>query len=204
MGFAEADGEGNFFNSALLVNHQLRKCHTTRKILLYDDDKKWCTLDSQVSGIEYNFKHFDLNFPRLQKTIKCGVGICMDVNWKDFDMSLIQEKKLADHQVANETQMLIFLSAWCNPEPNYQVTDEAEEISSTVNCWADRLFPIVMSKRTNPNPFYLVACNRTGVEKTVLFLGSSVVLKLRPNLGYQSREPAGLRSQELLQAQCDF
>ena len=103
VGFAERDSEGNFFNSALLVNYELRQCHITRKTLLYEDDKKWCTLESQVSGIENNFKHFDLNFPRLQKTIRCGVGICMDINWKDFDESHINDKKLADHQVANQT-----------------------------------------------------------------------------------------------------
>ena len=119
VGFAEKDTQGNLFNSALLVNFLLRKLHTTRKVLLYEDDKKWCNIEEEVSGIENNFKSFELEFPRLQKSIKCGVGICMDINMKDFEEARYQERKLADAQVAEKTQMLIFMTAWCNPEPNY-------------------------------------------------------------------------------------
>jgi len=55
VGFAERDSEGRFFNSALVVNHQLIQCHIVRKTLLYDDDKKWASTEESASGIEYNF-----------------------------------------------------------------------------------------------------------------------------------------------------
>lgn len=45
VGFGEKDDLGNFFNSALLVNFQLRQLHTTRKVLLYEDDKKWSNVE---------------------------------------------------------------------------------------------------------------------------------------------------------------
>lgn len=96
-GFAERDSEDRFHNSALLVNHQLRQCHVVRKTLLYDDDKKWAVVEASVSGIEYNFQNRNLMFPRLQKEIKCGIGICMDINFRDFDMDLANTTVLADH-----------------------------------------------------------------------------------------------------------
>ena len=56
------------------------------------------------------------------------------------------------------------------------IDDESRESTQTVNYWASRLFKIVMSKRVIPEPFYFIACNRTGAEKTILFLGSSVIM----------------------------
>ena len=97
VGFAEKDESDHFFNSALLVNHGLRECHVVRKVLSYEDDKKWADTEVTVSGVEYNFQHRDLMFPRLQRTIRCGIGICMDINFRDFEMSLYQTKALADH-----------------------------------------------------------------------------------------------------------
>ena len=55
VGFPEKDSEDRYFNSALVVNHELRKIHVVRKVLLFADDKKWATLESEESGIEYNF-----------------------------------------------------------------------------------------------------------------------------------------------------
>ena len=75
------------------MNFLLRKLHTTRKVLLYEDDKKWSNIEEEVSGIEHNFKSFELEFPRLQKSIKCGVGICMDIQMKDFEEAIQSAKK---------------------------------------------------------------------------------------------------------------
>ena len=55
VGFVERDDQNRFFNSALLVNHQLRACHVVRKVLAYEDDNKWATVEQTASGIEYNF-----------------------------------------------------------------------------------------------------------------------------------------------------
>ena len=35
VGFAEKDSEDRYFNSALVVNHELRICHVVRKVLLF-------------------------------------------------------------------------------------------------------------------------------------------------------------------------
>ena len=65
VGFAEKDAQERYFNSALVINHELRIFHVIRKVLLWADDKNWATLESSVSGIEYSFQHRDLFFPRL-------------------------------------------------------------------------------------------------------------------------------------------
>ena len=102
VGFGERDGD-KFYNSAMLVNYELRVCHVVRKVLLFQDDETWANLESDASGIEYNFQHRHLYFPRLDREIKCGVGICMDINWKNFDESLMSTNVLADYQVTNNT-----------------------------------------------------------------------------------------------------
>ena len=48
----------------------------------------------------------------------------MDINFKDFAQELYEKRALADHQVANGTKMLIFLSAWCDPEAGKQINNE--------------------------------------------------------------------------------
>jgi hypothetical protein len=36
----------------------------------------------------------------------------MDINWKDFKEGHSEEKFLADFQVTNNTQLLLFSTAW--------------------------------------------------------------------------------------------
>lgn len=88
VGFAERDDNDHYFNSAMVINYTLRECHVARKVLAYEDDSKWMNVEQSVSGIEYNFQNRELMFPRLQRSIKCGIGICMDINFRDFDMEL--------------------------------------------------------------------------------------------------------------------
>ena len=78
-GYAEKTDDGNLFNSAFLINYDLAQIHNTRKVFLFGDDKKWATVEETVSGIEHNFKSFTLKFPRLEKEVKVGLGICMDI-----------------------------------------------------------------------------------------------------------------------------
>ena len=86
-----------------MVNYELRTMHVVRKVILFQDDKKWATLQESVTGIEYDFQCRDLFFPRLQRYIKCGIAICADIQYKDFDPALKETKKLAHYQVTNNT-----------------------------------------------------------------------------------------------------
>lgn len=79
-GFGE-NLDGKLYNSQVLVNSELKKIHLSRKTFLYDDDKTW---GCEPSPIAPTFQAFNLYFKRLQKEVRCGTGICMDINWKDF------------------------------------------------------------------------------------------------------------------------
>ena len=85
LGFPERDEGGNLYNSAMAVNHQLKQMHVIRKVFLFGADKTWAVPEEHGSGIPMNFKAFDLYFPRLDREIKTGLAICMDINWKDFE-----------------------------------------------------------------------------------------------------------------------
>ena len=43
-----------------------------------------------------------MQFPRLEREVKVGVGICMDINMKDFEQARYNETALADYTVAND------------------------------------------------------------------------------------------------------
>ena len=55
VGFAEKDAQDRYFNSAVVLNYDLRICHVVRKTLLFIDDNKWASTEESVSGVEYNF-----------------------------------------------------------------------------------------------------------------------------------------------------
>ena len=83
----------------MLINHDLAKIYNIRKILQYEEDKKWSKEEAKISGVENNFKSFSLMFPRVEREVKVGVGICMDINFKDFEESRYTagEAVLAEH-----------------------------------------------------------------------------------------------------------
>ena len=83
----------------MLINHDLSQIYNIRKILQFEDDKKWSVEEAKVSGVENNFKSFTLMFPRIEREVKVGVGICMDINCKDFEESRFRanEQVLAEH-----------------------------------------------------------------------------------------------------------
>lgn len=88
-GLAEKSGD-DLFNSQILVNKALNIVHTSRKVFLFDDDKLWAKAGP-------SFESFNLEFARLGKIVKVGTGICMDINWKDFEEGKHVNMELATH-----------------------------------------------------------------------------------------------------------
>ena len=111
-GFIEKHTDGHLYNSVVLLNATYGEMFVIRKVLLYDDDKLWAKPESSISGQENNFRCFELRLPSSGRSIKVGCGICMDINWKDFKEGQSHEKFLADFQIANHTQLLLFSTAW--------------------------------------------------------------------------------------------
>ena len=103
-----------------------------------------------------------------------GTGICMDINWKDFEEGKHDQKPLALTQVLYKTELLIFSSAWTIREEEIK----PETRSETINYWAWRLDPIIKSQL---GKFHFLCANRVGKEKQTNFVGTSCVLELRPS-----------------------
>ena len=166
VGFAEREPERQqFFNSALVVNYALRQCHIVRKVLLWPDDKRWANKEQDMSGIEYNYQYRDLEFPRLERQIRCGIAICMDIQYPDLDKRFEKERKCADFQIANKTELCIFIAAWGE--------------GATHKLWMQSVQPIAESALKPP--FYFIACNRVGTERKTKFAGKSACFQLIPN-----------------------
>jgi predicted amidohydrolase len=95
-GFVEKHTDGRFYNSLMMLHTDLKELHIVRKVYLYEADKAWSQPESCISGKENNFTCFDLKLPRIGRSIKVGLGVCMDINWKDFREGHSHEKFLAD------------------------------------------------------------------------------------------------------------
>ena len=72
-----------------------------RKSHLYFNDQLWA---KEGKG----FSHFDL-ITTEGKSIRCTVGICMDINPKDFASSQFE---LADYVCKSGSDVLLFLTNW--------------------------------------------------------------------------------------------
>jgi predicted amidohydrolase len=141
-GFVERHSDGKLYNSLVLMNAAYREMHIIRKVYLYEADKSWSQPESCISGVENNFRCFDLRLPSSGRTVKVGSGVCMDINWKDFKEGHSHEKFLADFQVANGTQLLLWSTAWVI-EGQADIDffkGKLDQLSLyNINYWAERL-----------------------------------------------------------------
>ena len=145
----------------LVVNY--RKSH------LYYNDKLWAK-----EGRE--FTYFDL-VTTENKSIRCSLAICMDINPKDFSSD---DWELANHVVKTESDVLLFLTNWVDSEKEEV---RSTDIAATYNYWIHRLRPLILSKKTT----LFLAADRVGVEydvfakKNTMFYGSSCAMMFNPS-----------------------
>ena len=122
----------------------------------------------------------------------------------------------AQYQVANRTQLLLWLTNWCTDEDPGVLSGQVNEVELSnkiaKSWWEENMKPVLQSGGENQEPFYFIACNRVGmeticdengVEDVAMFKGGSCVIKLRPEVEFMS-QPAGVREQELIIATCNF
>ena len=142
-----------------------------KKHFLYETDKTW-------SAEGPGFETMDLKLPRSDKTIKIGHGICMDINPWEFK-SEFEKFEFANFHKENDVQLIVFSSAWL--DPNSYPSDH-KATSETINYWANRLLPII-SNKDGRKPCYFLCANRVGNELGENYMGSSCILKLKPDVG---------------------
>mmetsp|Transcript_38054 Transcript_38054/g.36428 ORF Transcript_38054/g.36428 Transcript_38054/m.36428 type:complete len:169 (-) Transcript_38054:50-556(-) len=157
------------FNSQMVVRPDGTFVKSYKKHFLYETDLTWA---DEGPG----FESMDLFLPRQNKTIKIANGICMDINPKEFKAPF-EAFEFANFIKNEKCQLIMFSSAWCDPNcypSDKKATDE------TLNYWANRLIPLIEDK--NPAPCYFVVADRVGSELGENYMGSSVVIKVRPEV----------------------
>lgn len=97
---------------------------------MYESDQLWCCEGPGFNNI--------IIYNSQNQPIKCSIGICMDINPKGFKSG---KYELADYIIENQSQVLLFISAWNDHEPNAK--DEEKSQMGIVNYWINRLLPII-------------------------------------------------------------
>ncbi|WVO17638.1 hypothetical protein L204_105335 [Cryptococcus depauperatus] len=176
----EGEGTGVGYNSAVVVAPDGQVVGEYRKTFRYDTDKCWAR---EGEG----FKYFDLPQPLGRLTI----GICMDMNPKDF-IAPWDAFELANFCRDNAVDVLVVPMNWLNPPgetPEGVLSEDPNGPSlANINYWAARLTPL-----HDPTPNYsdqeglnadkgkevvFVACNRIGEEEGLTFIGTSSVMAI--------------------------
>ena len=139
-----------------------------RKHFLYEADTTWA---DEGSGFEY------LDVPGLGRIC---VAICMDLNrtYMCLTPAYTLESEFSRYELATYCEQhridcLVVPMNWLLPEDDieaYQAqTSSSDPSLATINYWVARCMPLWMPGLCQPghegHTTYLVACNRTGVER---------------------------------------
>jgi protein N-terminal amidase len=166
VGFVETEA-GRLYNSQLVVSSSgaVLACH--RKAHLFAADETWAT-EGSVPGTSFLL-------PVGDRTVKCALGICMDINPKGFTAPF-HAYELAVATLAADAAVLLFSSAWCDRSP----LDAPDYVPPPVRAletqryWATRLAPLQSDSATR----YFVCADRIGKEASTTFCGSSCVMAM--------------------------
>eukprot|EP01027_Heterolobosea_sp_BB2_P017403 GEZU01024657.1.p1 GENE.GEZU01024657.1~~GEZU01024657.1.p1 ORF type:complete len:243 (-),score=58.44 GEZU01024657.1:137-865(-) len=166
-GYPEVEEDtNNYYNSAVMVSPEGDLVCNYRKTYLYDTDKNWACEGSGFGCID------------VKGIGKVGLGICMDLNPKDF-VGFAYD--FAEFNKAHQTKLVLLCANWLDSSRNNDDDDDGDEddddndedsSSSTHNYWAIRMRPLLGS-----NCIFAVV-NRCGTERGTKFAGSSCVMRL--------------------------
>ncbi|WRT63449.1 uncharacterized protein IL334_000354 [Kwoniella shivajii] len=181
----DGEGTGVGHNSALVVGPTGEVIGNYRKTFRFETDKNWAR---EGDG----FMHFDLPDPLG----RVAVGICMDMNPKDF-IAPWDAFELANYCRDNSVDMLVVPMNWLSPpaEPPNETPEEDPQSpsESNLNYWAARLQPLhdpvpgyttprgEVSDPLEGKEVIFVACNRIGTEEGTKFVGTSSVMTISSN-----------------------
>ncbi|KAK4686105.1 protein N-terminal amidase, partial [Tremellales sp. Uapishka_1] len=194
------EGSGVGWNSAVVVDPTGEVVGNYRKTFRFETDKNWARKGERGPEFENlmeadrschegdGFQYFDLAEPLG----RVAVGICMDMNPKDF-LAPFDAYELANFCRDNSVDMLVVPMNWLDPPaepPNVAPEQDPEAPSEhNLNYWVARLSPL-----HDPTPGYsststptasssakeivFVGCNRVGEEEGTKFIGTSCVMTI--------------------------
>lgn len=154
-----------------------------RKTNLYTTDKTWAKPGT-------GFATFELP-PPLQTTT---VGICMDLNtlpaneWTSLEDGPYE---LAEYALQKNTKLLVLLNNWLESSQPPGPNDDGKHDWNTLEYWATRLRPLWAkdakasgeSNSREGEETIVVVCNRSGIENSITFAGTSCIFSMTRNSG---------------------
>ena len=165
LGFPEKEGD-NFYNSLMITDRDGKLIKSYHKKNLFKDDKKWCTPGKE-------FEYIDI-MTNSGKTARLALGICLDYYYSslgELDFKFEYAKFFCNKNI----NFFIFPTNWADRQ--HEDNSEKKILSSINKSWLYPLLPIF--KEGNSRNIYLLAADRTGIERNVYLLGCSCIVKLK-------------------------
>ncbi|RKF64938.1 Protein N-terminal amidase [Golovinomyces cichoracearum] len=139
-----------------------------RKHFLYMTDESWC-----VEGSE---RFFVGEYPAPINQ-RVAMGICMDINPYHFTAPW-SSMEFANHACDVGAELVLLSMAWSSfdlsRENVLQEPEKSEPDWETVKYWFGRFQPLIQVDRS----VIIVMGNRSGVEKDVVYTGSSLIARI--------------------------
>lgn len=163
IGYPEIDRAQQLnFNSAMVFEKDIL-VYNYRKKHLYETDETWAQ-----EGQTFGFFESSALFPDDNRKLKIGLGICMDLNPRQFNAPY-DAYEFGTHCVEKRVDVIILSMAWLR----FEGLNNKDPLEA-VRYWLGRLGPVLeASWRT-----IFVVCNRTGAEGATVYHGHSAVVLL--------------------------
>ncbi|KAF2115010.1 carbon-nitrogen hydrolase [Lophiotrema nucula] len=153
------------YNSTVTVSPSGVVLTNYRKTFLYYTDETW--------SAEGDKRFFSGPLGGLGNVT---LGICMDINpykftapWEDYEF--------ANAALQSSSELVCVSMAWlAHLTPTEIMTNPTQADFATVAYWVERFQPLV--EKAGEQPIYVVLANRCGMEKAVVYAGSTTVLKI--------------------------
>lgn len=174
----ENEEEEVLYNSCYLVNREGELVYNYRKILLFDTDKRYFSAGKEDQRPALKLETLE------GKEITVGMGICMDINYKDFKDFF--EFPLANYCRDSKIEVLLFPTAWTLAgETEIDEEKEEQERNDLYQYWAVRMMPNVSGNfrigkdvgKRNEKEWVFVAADRCGAERETCYKGLSCVCR---------------------------
>ena len=186
LGYPEKTEDSKFYNSLMITDRKGNLIKSYHKKNLFKDDKKWCTPGDK-------FEYIDI-LTNSGKTARLALGICLDYYYCSIKGLFFNE--YASFFVNKNINFFIFPTNWA--DSNHEDNSKEEIFKSITETWVSPLNPIM--PEANKRNIYLLAADRTGIERNVYLLGCSCIVKLGSNskiMNYLDKNTNGVIVNEL-------
>ena len=163
LGYPEKGENSNFYNSLMITDRDGNLIKSYHKKNLFKDDKKWCTPGGK-------FEYIDI-ITNCGKTARLALGICLDYY---YSSNYFFNNEYAKFFCNKNINFFIFPTNWADRK--HEDNSEKCIYDSIENAWLKPLIPIF--NEAKERNIYLLAADRTGIERNVYLLGCSCIVKL--------------------------